>query len=191
MDRFQFDEYLIRRKVLKLLGASFHIYAGDEHQILYANLKAFKLKEDLRIYTGEDMQEEVLKIKARNVLDISATYDIYDSETGARLGSLRRRGMKSLMKDEWLFLDEHDKPIGKIQEDSLAMALIRRVVTGLIPQTYEAEVNGVNIGTYKQNVNPFVTKIKIDFEKGAGEILDKRVGLAAGLLLCAIDGKQH
>lgn len=191
MDRFQFDQYLIRRKVLKLLGASFHIYAGEEHLILYANLKAFKLKEDIRLYTGEDMKEEVLLIKARNILDISATYDVYDSETGEKIGALRRKGLKSMLKDEWIFLDRSDKEMGTIKEDNMAMALVRRFIISLIPQTYDAEINGKKVCTYKQNFNPFVTKVRVDYEKGIEEILDKRLGLAAGVLLCAIEGKQN
>ena len=136
------------------------------------------------------MKEEALIIKARNMLDISATYDVYDSETGNKIGALRRKGMKSIIKDEWMFLDDKDNQVGSIKEDSMAMALVRRFIIGLIPQTYFAEINGKPVCTYKQNVNPFVTKISVQFEKASEGLLDKRLGIAAGLLLCAIDGKQ-
>jgi hypothetical protein len=191
VDRFQFDQYLIRRKILKILGASFHIYAGEEHLILYANLKAFKLKEDIRLYTGEDMKEEVLVIKARNIIDLGATYDVYESETNVKIGALKRKGVKSILKDEWMFLDKNDSQIGTIKEDNMAMALVRRLLINVIPQTYTAEVNGVEVCTYKQSANPFVSKVKLDYTKKAEGLLDKRLGIAAGLLLCAIEGKQN
>lgn len=191
MDRFQFDNYLIRRKILKLFGASFHIFAGDEHLIMYANLKAFKFKEDIRLYTGEDMSEEVLLIKARNIIDLGATYDIYDSETNEKIGALKRKGMKSILKDEWLFLDKNDNQIGTIKEDNMAMALIRRFIINVIPQTYSAEINGVEVCTYKQSANPFITKVRLEYTKQSEELLDKRIGIAGGLLLCAIEGKQN
>lgn len=191
VDRFQFDKYLIRKKVLKLFGASFHIYAGEENLILYANLKAFKLKEDIRLYTGDDMREEILVIKARNIIDLGATYDVYETESNERIGVLKRKGMKSILKDEWLFLDKNDKQIGSIKEDNMVMALVRRFVINIIPQTYTAEINGVEVCTYKQSANPFVTKVKLEYAKEAEGLLDRRLGIAAGLLLCAIEGKQN
>jgi hypothetical protein len=191
VDRFQFDSYLIRRKILKLFGASFHIFAGEEHLILYANLKAFKLKEDIRLYTGEDMTEEVLLIKARNIIDLGATYDIYDSETNEKIGAMKRKGMKSILKDEWLILDKNDQQIGTIKENNMAMALVRRFIINVIPQHYTAEINDVAVCDYRQSANPFVTKVKVEYTKQAEGLLDKRIGIAAGLLLCAIEGKQN
>jgi hypothetical protein len=191
MDRFQFDKYLIRRKVIKLFGASFRVYAGEDNPILYANLKAFKLKEDIRLYTGDDMKEEILVIKARNIIDLGATYDVYETERNVKIGVLRRKGMKSLVKDEWQFLDDNDKPIGTLKEDNLAMALVRRLLINVIPQTYTAEINGTKVCTYKQSANPFVSKVRLDYTREAEGLLDRRLGIAAGLLLCAIEGKQN
>lgn len=190
MDRFQFNQYLIRKKILKLFGASFHIYAGEDNLILYANLKAFKLKEDIRLYTGEDMKEEILVIKARSIIDLGVTLDVYESERNEKIGALKRKGLKSILKDEWLILDKNDKQIGTIKEDNLAMAMVRRFLINIIPQTYIAEINGVKVCTYKQNSNPFVTKVKLDYTREAEGLLDRRLGIAAGLLLCAIEGKQ-
>jgi hypothetical protein len=52
---FTENRYLVRRKVLKLLGGAFHVYDANENVIAYSKMKAFKLKEDIRLYTGEDM----------------------------------------------------------------------------------------------------------------------------------------
>lgn len=98
--------------------------------------------------------------------------------------------MKSIIQDEWIVLDAQDNEIGIIKEDSTALALIRRFVTNLIPQTFECYINGTSVCTYKQNMNTFVSKINIDFSKNTGNVLDRRLGIAAGLLLCAIEGKQ-
>jgi len=50
------DTYLIRKKVLKIIGEDFHIYTDDSQTELlgFCNKKAFKLKEDIRIYTDEE-----------------------------------------------------------------------------------------------------------------------------------------
>jgi uncharacterized protein YxjI len=103
-DRFGHQTYLVRRKVFKIFGGAFHIYDPTGQVVFYSKLKAFKLKEDIRLYTGEDMQTEVLVIQARQVLDIAATYDVYDSATNEKVGALKRKGLKSVLKDEWTAL---------------------------------------------------------------------------------------
>ena len=191
--RFQHNNYLVRRKVFKLFGGAFHVYDPAGQVVLFANMKAFKLKEDIRLYTGEDMQSEVLLIKARRVLDVSSEYDVTDSQTGQRVGVLKRKGLKSLVRDEWIVMDTMDQQIGTIREDSTTMALIRRFIpfANLIPQRYDGEIRGTPVCTFKQNANPFVGKILLDFSADVSRLLDRRLGLAAAVLLCAIEGKQR
>ena len=190
-DRFSHPRYLVRRKVLKLFGGAFHVYDAQERLVFYSQMKAFKLKEDIRLFTGEDMRTEVLRIQARQVLDISATYDVYDSPSGQKVGALRRKGLKSILKDEWVILDVQDREVGFIREDGLALALIRRFLTNLIPQKYYGEVKGREVCTFKQRFNPFVMKVELDFSRDPKGILDRRLGIAASLLLCAIEGRQQ
>lgn len=182
------QQYLVRRKILKLLGGAFHIYAPDGSLALYSELKAFKLKEDIRLYGDEAKTREVVRIAARSVIDFGATYDVFDSASGAKLGALRRKGMKSILRDTWLILDAADQEIGAIEEDSMVLALVRRFLTNWVPQTFAATMHGQPVATFKQNFNPFVLKITVTFN---GAALDKRLGLAACVLLCAIEGRQN
>src|SRR6266545_1338894 len=101
--------FTVRRKVLKLFGGAFHIYDSAGNVIGYSKMKAFKLKEDIRLYTGEDMSQELLTIKARQMIDFAASYDVYDPQQQVKVGALRRRGLKSLIRDEWLILDPYDR----------------------------------------------------------------------------------
>ncbi|MEM9701662.1 MAG: hypothetical protein AAF907_04375 [Planctomycetota bacterium] len=185
-------EYTIRRKVFKVFGGAFHIYDADENLVGYSKQKAFKLKEDIRIYRDESMEEEWLKIAARSVIDFGASYDVTDTRTGESIGVLRRKGLKSLFRDSWEVLDEHENPVGKIQEDSALMATIRRISDfgSLIPQrfTLQAEGSDEPIANFRNNFNPFVHKLKVEVH--AGNTLHPFVPLAAGILLVAIEGKQ-
>jgi hypothetical protein len=187
---FQHTRYLVRRKILKLLGAAFHIYDSDGNLAFYSKQKAFKLKEDIRVYTDENMRIEVLTIQARSVIDFSAVYDVFDPINKVKVGSLKRKGMKSILKDEWIVMDVDDREIGLIQEDSTLLALVRRFLTNLIPQKYYGRVNGNTVCLFKQNFNPFVIKIDLDFSMDAQGLLDRRLGIAGAILLCAIEGKQ-
>jgi uncharacterized protein YxjI len=187
---FGHSRYLLRKQFFKIFGSAFHIYDANGGLAFYSKLKAFKLKEDVRVYTGEDMQTELLCIKARSILDFGATYDVVDSATGEKLGALRRKGFKSILKDEWVILDASDAEVGLITEDSLLLALVRRFLTQLVPQTFLGNVAGAPVFTFKQHFNPFVQKIDLDFSSDAGGLLDRRMGIAAGVMMCAIEGRQ-
>jgi uncharacterized protein YxjI len=183
-------QYRVRRKVLRMVGAAFHVFDPNDQVVFYSQLKAFKLKEDIRLYSGEDMQEELMQIGARQVLDISAAYDVVDSTSGEQVGALKREGLKSIFKDEWTILDAGDREIGKIEESSSLMALLTRLLSGLIPQTYNITLGDALVATMKQSANPFVMEITLDFGPDAQGLLDKRLGIAAAILMCAIEGKQ-
>ncbi len=190
-DLFNSSRYLVRRKVLKVLGAAFHIYEPDGRLAFYSQQKAFKLKEDIRLYTDESMSTEALVIKARQILDFSAAYDVVDPASGEKVGALKRQGFKSILKDEWIIMDPRDNEIGSIQEDSMVIALVRRFIIGLIPQSFHVTVGGAKVGVFKQNFNPFVSKIDVDLTLDRDKRLDRRLALAAAVLLCAIEGKQQ
>ena len=190
-ERYKYDSYMIRKKVLKLIGSSFHIYNPNGGLEFYVNQKGFKLKEDIRVFTGEDMTQEILSINARNILDISATYDVYETVTGLKVGALQRRGLKSILKDEWLILDCDDNEVGIIKEDSTALAIIRRFLIDIIPQTFIGIFQEKKVFEFKQHFNLFVQKIDIDLSFDTEKIFDRRLAIAAAVLLCAIEGRQN
>ena len=187
---FTHPTYTVRRQIFKMLGAAFHIYDPSGNVAFYSKQKAFKLKEDIRVYTGEDMQNEVLTIKARNIIDFSAAYDVFDPSSQTKVGILKRKGMKSILKDEWIIMDANENQIGLIQEDSMMLALVRRFLTNLVPQSFDGTIHGQKVCHFKQNFNPFVTKITLDYSMDVNNLLDRRLGIAAAVLLCAIEGKQ-
>ena len=190
-DRYQHQQYLIRKKFFKVFGDAFHIYDDQGQLAFYVKQKAFRLKEDIRIFSSEDMTNELLVIHARGMIDFSATYDVIDSASGETIGALRRKGMKSLLKDEWTILDTHDREIGLITEDSMALALIRRFLANLVPQSFHGTIGQQEVFTFKQRFNPFIQKIELDFSMDPGGHLDRRIGIAASVLLSAIEGRQQ
>ena len=189
-ERYTHDRYLVRKKVFTLLGHVFEIYDDEGNMVLYSKQKAFKLKEDIRVYTGDDMRTEVLCIKARNIIDFSAAYDVFDPLTGENVGTLRRKGFRSLLQDKWEILDTTDNPIGTIEEDSMLLALVRRFLINLVPQSFTVTVNGHTVCQYRRRFNPFILKTEVDCSMDVNHELDRRLALAAVILLAAIEGRQ-
>lgn len=188
--KYEHDRYLIRKQILALVGAKIDIFNGNGEPVLFSQMKAFKLKEDIRLFSDDTMREELISIQARSVIDFSATYDVVDSVTGESLGSLRRKGMKSILKDEWVILDPSEREIGLIKEDSALMAFLRRFLTNLIPQKFHVDVDGKPVALFKQDLNPFVGKLNLDFSMDREGLLDRRLGLAAAVLMVAIERQQ-
>lgn len=186
---FQYNQYLLKRQVFALTG-KFRIYSPDGQLQLYSQQKMFRLKEDIRIYSDESRSQELLSIQARQVIDFSAAYDVVDATSQMKVGVLRRRGWQSLARDEWQVLDANDQPIATLIEDSLGQALLRRFLLGsLLPQNYDVLMNEQRIADLRQRFNLFRYMLDIDFSMAPGR-LDPRLGLAAGILLATIEGKQ-
>jgi uncharacterized protein YxjI len=187
---FQFDHYLLKRQVFALTG-KFRYYDPQGNLVMFSEQKMFKLREDIRVFADEGKSQEVLQIKARQIIDFSAAYDVIDSAYSQKVGALRRKGMKSILRDEWEVLDTNDQVIGLLFEDSMGMAMLRRLLLGsLLPQNYDLTVREQRVADLKQRFNPLRYELDVDFSFDPAKTLDRRVGLAAGILLAAIEGKQ-
>jgi uncharacterized protein YxjI len=152
---FQFDRYLLKRQVLALTG-KFRFYNPTGDLVLFSEQKMFKLKEDIRVFADESKTLEVLQIKARQIIDFSAAYDVFDSSLGQKVGVLRRRGLLGMF----------------------------------LPQNYDLPLGGERVADLRQRFNLFRYELDLDFSMDSARRLDRRLGLAAGILLAAIEGKQ-
>lgn len=188
---YEHSTYLLRKQFLKLFGGSFRIYDPSGTLAFFASMKAFKLREDITVHPDESKSSALLQIKARKILDFSSAYDIFDPNTGEKIGALKRRGLKSMLKDEWIIMDTNDNDVGKIQEDSMALALVRRLLTNLVPQTFHGEIGATQVFKFKQHFNPFAQKITLDFTPDVTQKLDRRIGIAAAILMSAVEGRQQ
>ncbi len=186
---FNQPSYFLKRQLFQLLGQNFRIYDPSGKLALFSHQKAFKLKEDIRIYSDESKATEVLSIKARQIIDFSAAYDVVDARQGQKVGALKRKGWKSIVRDHWILLDESDREIGTIVEDQVALAMVRRFLTNLVPQSYDLMVGPQKAVDFTQRFNPFVYHLDIKFAH-QNPIVDRRLALAGAILLAAIEGRQ-
>jgi uncharacterized protein YxjI len=187
---FSYSQYLLKRQVFALAG-KFRVYEPGGKLVLFSEQKMFKIREDIRVYSDEGKTQEVLMIKARQIIDFSAAYDVVDSATGQKVGALRRKGLASILRDEWEVLDVGDNVVGKLFEDSMGLALLRRFLSNLIPQNYDITFGTNRVADLKQNFNPFSYQLNLDFSMDINKVLDRRLGIAAGILLAAVEGRQQ
>jgi hypothetical protein len=82
--------------------------------------------------------------------------------------------------------------VGLLFEDSVSLALLRRFMLGsLLPQNYDVTLGSERVGDLRQRFNPFAYQLDMDFGMDGARRLDRRLGIAAGVLLAAIEGKQR
>jgi uncharacterized protein YxjI len=187
---FGHNQYLLKRQVFALTG-KFRIYDPSENLVMFSEQKMFRLREDIRVFSDESKTQEVLMIKARQIIDFSAAYDVVDSATGEKIGALRRKGLRSILRDEWEVLDVGDNVVGLLFEDSVGLALLRRLLAGsLLPQNYDVTMGADRVADLKQRFNLFAYQLDIDFSMDMSRKLDHRIGIAAGILLAVVEGKQ-
>ncbi|MEM1165157.1 MAG: hypothetical protein AAGI30_02580 [Planctomycetota bacterium] len=187
------EQYTIRRQILRLLGAGFHIYGEKGQLIGFCKQKALRFREDFRLFTDEAQTSPFLTITTQQIIDFSAAYTVM-LPSGEAIGSLRRKGMKStFLRDEWLVFDERDERIAMIQEDSQGLALLRRfieIAAVVAPQKFTVTAtDGRPIATLRQHFNPFVYRLGVAIHT-EDERVDDLLILAAGVLIAAIEGRQ-
>jgi uncharacterized protein YxjI len=187
---FGHRSYLLQRQVFALTG-KFRFFDPSGQLVMFSEQKMFRLREDIRVYSDESKQQEVLMVKARQIVDFSAAYDVVDSTTGEKVGVLRRKGWNSLLRDEWEVLNVQDQPIGILFEDSMGLALLRRLLLGsLLPQNYDMTIGQTRVADLKQRFNLFRYELDLDLSMDTARQLDPRLGIAAAILLAAVEGKQ-
>jgi hypothetical protein len=88
-------------------------------------------------------------------------------------------------------LDENDNVKGLLFEDSMGLAMLRRLLLGSwLPQNYDMSLGEARVADLKQNFNLFRYELNLDFSMDVARTLDRRLGIAAGILLAAVEGKQ-
>ena len=117
--------------VLTTLSSDFNVTDSQGRPVAYARQKLFKLKEDVTIYTDSTRTTEAYRIRADRWLDFNVTFDITDAQ-GQRLGSLGRKGMKSILKRTYEVFGAGQESLFHIKERNAWTKFIDNMV-GEIP----------------------------------------------------------
>jgi len=142
LDTLQTQQQLIVRQRIRLMVNQYEIHAvapdGSEAGVLaFAQQKRMAFKEQVTLYTDDTKTTPVLGFKARQVMDLAATYDVTDAN-GAPIGVFRKNFKESLLRSTWhLQQPGYAELVGR--ETSLVVAVLRRFVDSLswLPYNFE------------------------------------------------------
>jgi len=182
------NHYQLQQKVLAV-AMQYRILDPSGGLVGYVKQKVLKLKEDIRIFADDSMQQEVLLIKQKQVLDFTGAFAVSDPATGQLVGYLKRKGLKSIMKDEWEILDAQGQIVGRIYEAGGLMTTLRRFISFLafIPKTYNVELNGQIVSIFKQKFKAIGDIWDLDFSGDPNHDLDRRLGICGALMMSMVE----
>jgi len=133
---------LIIRQRIRLMVNQYEVHAvspdGREAGVLaFAQQKRMAFKEQVTLYSDDTKQTPVLGFKARQVIDLGATYDVTDS-SGTPIGLFRKNFKASLLRSTW-HLEQPGYPEMVGRETNLPAAVLRRFVDSLSWLPYHFE----------------------------------------------------
>ncbi|MQA26280.1 MAG: hypothetical protein GEU94_12600 [Micromonosporaceae bacterium] len=137
---------LIVRQRIRLMVNQYEIRAaapdGSEGPMLaFAQQKRMAFKEQVTLYADDTKQRPVLGFKARQVIDLGATYDVVD-QSGRPLGLFRKDFKASLLRSTW-HLEQPGLGTATGQEVSMLVAILRRFTDlSFLPYDFEFTING-------------------------------------------------
>lgn len=181
---FEGRQYEVRQRVS--VRNKYNVYEtdedGDESPILTSAQKAFKLREDFR-FSDPETGEELFRVKADSALDIAAAYDVVDSRSDERVGSVRRKAT-SFVRHTYELLDPDGDTVAVVREDSPLLAMVRRFLTSLVPFSYVVESpSGDHLGEVK---GAFSIRDRYSIDLASDE-LDPRLVVIATVVIDAIE----
>ncbi|MGH2951483.1 MAG: hypothetical protein ACRDKX_05505 [Solirubrobacterales bacterium] len=164
--------------------------------VCFVEQKRMKLKEDLRAFTDDTKSAEVFRIKAQQVFDPRARYDVTDA-SGQQLGQLAKVFGKSLLRSTWRIHDADGDEIAWARERSMFVALLRRVISWIpyigdfaipIPYHFDYYVGDQGIGGMERILG-LRDRYRLDVSGDAERALDRRVVLALAVGMDALQAR--
>src|SRR5438477_4808545 len=138
LQAFSHASYTLLRPLLSW-RRGYRVFAPDGSLAAFVEQPWFRLRTELTLFTDESQTEPILVIKNRRFAAVNMEHDLFDAQTGARLGVIRTRGLRSLFRDTWDILDAQERPAGMMVEDG---AFFWRRIIKLIPGRHHIELGG-------------------------------------------------
>ena len=166
--------------------------------VCFVEQKRMKLKEDLRAFTDDTKTTEVFRIRAQQVWDPRARYDVTDAQ-GQPIGQLQKVFGKSLLRSTWRIYDATGEETAWARERSIWVALVRRLI-GLVPfigEFLELLPIPYHFDYYKgddrigglERILGLRDRYRLDVSGDTERTLDRRIAIALAIGLDALQAR--
>lgn len=179
------SHYIIRRKFWSVLERVFRVFTGDGQLIMYIQHPLLKLREEFMVYADEARTRPLLKVKSQQVIAINFSYVVSDAQTGEVLGSVQKKGLRSIIRDKFIILDALGNEIGYAEEQGAA--LLRRFFP-ILTSKHAIFVRGEQVAYIRQLFRFFTKEFTVDTKPSS---VDPRFVLAVALLALIAEARRE
>jgi uncharacterized protein YxjI len=179
---FSHASYTITRKAFTFLGRDFQVFDPAGNMCLFVQHKIMTFKDEWNIFSDATARQSLVRVKAREAIAINMTSDVFDAVTGIPVGTVRSKGLKSLVSDTWEVLGPNEAIVGELKEDS--NGLLRRMLPSffgmpLIPGRWHMSLNGQTVMEIQEQRKFWVKTFHVTLVPG---LIDARFALGCALL---------
>jgi uncharacterized protein YxjI len=179
------SHYIIRRRFWSLFERVFRVFTGDGQLIMYIQHPLFRLREEFMVYADEAKTRPLLLVKSRQIVAINFSYDVSDAQNGRLLGSVQKKGLRSIVRDKFIILDAMGAEIGYAEEQGAA--LLRRFFP-LLTSKHAIFVDGQQVAFIRQRFRFFTKEFTVDTQPTS---VDPRFVLAVALLALIAEARRE
>ncbi|WFE23021.1 hypothetical protein O7621_06775 [Solwaraspora sp. WMMD937] len=110
--------------------------------LAFAQQKRLAFREQVTFYADDQRQQPVLGFKARQVIDLGATYDVTDA-AGHPIGLFRKDFTRSLLRSTW-HLEQPGLGMATGAERNMVVAVLRRIgdLPPWLPYHFDFTIDG-------------------------------------------------
>jgi uncharacterized protein YxjI len=197
------DRFTLRQRWAPMVNRyEFSVPGADgapDLPVCFVQQKRFKFKEDIRFYADASKTVELMRIKARQRFDPRARYDITD-QNGHKIGEIQKVFGESLLRSTYRLYDASGAETAKITENSMAVAIIRRIIGFVpyiggfadwlpIPYHFVFLRGDYELGTNRRRLFKIRDIYDIDLGGDPNKSLDRRLVLAAVVGMDALQAR--
>ena len=139
---------------ISTLASDFNITDVRGNYVCYVRQKLFKLKENVIVFSDETKTKELYSIKANQWIDFNASYSMVQRD-GTPVGTLARKGIRSIWKSSYDILDQNKKAVFHISERNVWIKFLDGIVSEIpvigmftgyfLNPTYDVKDNSGNL----------------------------------------------
>jgi uncharacterized protein YxjI len=197
------DVFILRQRFAPVVNRYEFSLPGLDGQpgehVAFVEQKRFTFKEDIRFYTDESKQHELMRLKARQRFDPRARYDVTAAD-GSKIGEIQKVFGASLLRSTYALFDAQGNELATASERSLLVALVRRAVGFVpdiaafadwlpIPYHFDFKRGDTLLGTHTRQAWKFRDTYTIDMSGDPQRTVDRRLILAIAVGMDALQAR--
>lgn len=194
MDESRFDADVFEVDQLIRPIANLYRVSARGLPVAFVRQKKLALKEDIRFFSDEGQQEELFRLKARSVMDLSGRYRLTTPD-GELIGVLEKVFARSIVRSTWRLYGPAEEELAVAQERSASVAFVRRLIDAVpygefVPIVFHFTIdeNGRHLGDFTRAIgvrDHYTLDLSADTERR----IDRRLGVALAVVLDALQGR--